>query len=315
MRTGENGPAPGPGGAADAEEAPRYLGIDVGGTKVALRAESATGRAEETSFAWGPGRDADHDLARLAEHVGTLAARSGAPFRAVGVAMPATVGPDERVTAWPSRPEWTGLPLGPALRTLFPGAAVVWADDGDLAALAEAEAAACADLLYLGVGTGIGGGLVLGGRLCPGPAHGSFELGHLVVELDGPVCVCGRRGCLQATASGPATLARAERLRGAPVTFDELRAGLRAGQSWAVTALDRTGRALAAAAVGVAELLHPRLAVLGGGFAAGIPELVDRTAEHLAALARPGLAPLPVAPARLGGLSSLRGAVLLARGQ
>ncbi|WP_329491276.1 ROK family protein [Kitasatospora sp. NBC_01246] len=315
MRTGENGPAPGPGGAADAEEAPRYLGIDVGGTKVALRAESATGRAEETSFAWGPGRDADHDLARLAEHVGALAARSGAPFRAVGVAMPATVGPDERVTAWPSRPEWTGLPLGPALRALFPGAAVVWADDGDLAALAEAEAAACADLLYLGVGTGIGGGLVLGGRLCPGPAHGSFELGHLVVELDGPVCVCGRRGCLQATASGPATLARAERLRGAPVTFDELRAGLRAGQSWAVTALDRTGRALAAAAVGVAELLHPRLAVLGGGFAAGIPELADRTAEHLAALARPGLAPLPVAPARLGGLSSLRGAVLLARGQ
>ncbi|MEU1504509.1 ROK family protein [Kitasatospora sp. NPDC005748] len=315
MRTGENGPAPGPGGAADAEEAPRYLGIDVGGTKVALRAESATGRAEETSFAWGPGRDADHDLARLAEHVGTLAARSGAPFRAVGVAMPATVGPDERVTAWPSRPEWAGLPLGPALRALFPGAAVVWADDGDLAALAEAEAAACADLLYLGVGTGIGGGLVLGGRLCPGPAHGSFELGHLVVELDGPVCVCGRRGCLQATASGPATLARAERLRGAPVTFDELRAGLRAGQSWAVTALDRTGRALAAAAVGVAELLHPRLAVLGGGFAAGIPELVDRTAEHLAALARPGLTPLPVAPARLGGLSSLRGAVLLARGQ
>ncbi|MFF1797485.1 ROK family protein, partial [Kitasatospora sp. NPDC058263] len=145
MRTGENGPAPGPGGAAAAEEAPRYLGIDVGGTKVALRAESATGRAEETSFAWGPGRDADHDLARLAEHVGTLSARSGAPFRAVGVAMPATVGPDERVTAWPSRPEWTGLPLGPALRALFPGAAVVWADDGDLAALAEAQAAASAD--------------------------------------------------------------------------------------------------------------------------------------------------------------------------
>lgn len=302
-------------GEGRADGGPRYLGIDVGGTKVALRAESATGPAEETSFAWGAGRGAEHDLARLAASVGTLTARTGEPFRAVGVAMPATVGPDERVTAWPSRPEWTGLPLGPALRALFPGAAVAWADDGDLAALAEAEAAGCEDLLYLGVGTGIGGGLVLGGRLCPGPDRGSFELGHLVVELDGPACVCGRRGCLQATASGPATLARAAHLRGSPVDFDDLRAGLRDRQAWAVTALDRTGRALAAAAVGVAELLHPRLAVLGGGFAAGVPELVDRVAEHLAALARPGLPRLPVAPARLGGLSSLRGAVLLARRQ
>ncbi|MGV9271177.1 ROK family protein [Kitasatospora sp. NPDC003701] len=308
MGTGHTGPERGP-------DAPRYLGIDVGGTKVALRTESATGPAEETAFAWGPRRGADHDLARLAECVGTLTARTGEPFRAVGVAMPATVGPDERVTAWPSRPEWTGLPLGPALRALFPGAAVAWADDGDLAALAEAAAADCADLLYLGVGTGIGGGLVLGGRLCPGPDRGSFELGHLVVELDGPPCVCGRRGCLQATASGPATLARAADLRGSPVDFDDLRAGLRDRQPWAVTALDRTGHALAAAAVGVAELLHPRLAVLGGGFAAGIPELLDRVADHLAALARTGGPRLPVAPARLGGLSSLRGAVLLARRQ
>ncbi|WP_051965800.1 ROK family protein [Kitasatospora mediocidica] len=291
------------------------LGIDVGGTKVALRAESAAGHVEEASFAWGPSLGVDRDLARLAACVGELTVRTGAPFRAVGVAMPATVGPDERVTAWPSRPEWTGLELGRALRGLFPAAAVAWADDGDLAALAEAEAAHCDDLLYLGVGTGVGGGLVLGGRLCPGAGRGSFELGHLVLELDGPTCVCGRRGCLQATASGPATLARAAGLRGAPVTFDDLRAGLRERRPWAVTALDRTGYALAAAATGVAELLHPRLALIGGGFAAGIPELVDRVAEHLTALARPGLPALPVAPARLGGLSSLRGAVLLARGR
>ncbi|MFE2722677.1 ROK family protein [Kitasatospora sp. NPDC059327] len=317
MRTRDVGPGHGTGqpAAGRADGAPRYLGIDIGGTKVALRTESATGPAEETAFAWGPRRGAEHDLARLAECVGALTARTGEPFRAVGVAMPATVGPDERVTAWPSRSEWTGLPLGPALRALFPGAAVAWADDGDLAALAEAEAADCADLLYLGVGTGIGGGLVLGGRLCPGPDRGSFELGHLVVQLDGPTCVCGRRGCLQATASGPATLGRAALLRGAPVSFDELRAGLRDGQSWAVTALDRTGYALAAAATGVTELLHPRLAVLGGGFAAGVPELLDRVADHLAGFARPGLPPLPLAAARLGGLSSLRGAVLLARRQ
>ncbi len=291
--------------------APGCLGVDVGGTKVAFRAEAADGRTEESSFTWGPHRDAGRDLADLAAHLTAFPALTD--VRAVGVAMPATVGPGERITAWPSRPAWTGLALGPALRELFPGAAVAWADDGDLGALAESHAADCPHLLYVGVGTGVGGGLVLNGALCPGPARGSFEIGHLVVDQDGPECVCGRRGCLQATASGPATLAHAAGLRGAPVTFDDLRAGLRDRLPWAVAALDRTARALATAIASVSELLHPERALLGGGFAAGVPGLLDAVAAHLTTLARPGHPTPPLAPARLGGLSSLRGALLLAR--
>nr|ADM46369.1 glucose kinase [Streptomyces sp. CS] len=303
-------PAPGdlqPGAAP----APGCLGIDVGGTKVAFRAETGDGRIEESSFVWGPHRDADRDLADLAAHLRALPGLTD--VRAVGVAMPATVGPDERITAWPSRPAWTGLALGPALRALFPGAAVAWADDGDLGALAEADAADCPHLLYLGVGTGVGGGLVLGGALCPGPSRGSFEIGHLVVDRDGPECVCGRRGCLQATASGPATLAHAASLRGTPVTFDELRTGLGDRLPWAVAALDRTAGALATAIASVAELVRPERALLGGGFAAGVPDLLDAVTAHLTSLGRPGHPTPPLGPARLGGLSSLRGAVLLAR--
>ncbi|MFJ7147619.1 ROK family protein [Streptomyces sp. NPDC100445] len=285
------------------------LGVDIGGTKVAFRAETGDGRVEESVFTWGPHRDAGRDLAELAAHVKERPALAEAA--AVGVALPATVGPGERITAWPSRPAWTGLALGPALRELFPGAAVAWADDGDLGALAEADAADCPHLLYVGVGTGVGGGFVLDGDLCPGPGRGSFEIGHLVVGQDGPECVCGRRGCLQATASGPATLAHAARLRGAPVTFDALRDGLRDRQPWAEAALDRTARALATAVAGVGELLHPERAVLGGGFAAGIPALLDTVSAHLAALDRPGHPTPPLTPAHLGGLSSLRGALLL----
>ncbi|MEU9919261.1 ROK family protein [Streptomyces sp. NPDC051001] len=291
-----------------------HLGIDIGGTKVALRAESADGRTEELTFSWphhegGP----DSDLALLSDGITALTARTGDGFQAAGVAVPATVGPDEQVTSWPSRPSWTGLALGPALRALVPGVAVAWADDGDVAALAEAAAADCANLLYVGVGTGIGGGLVLGGRLCPGPGRGSFELGHLVVELGGPVCVCGRRGCLQAIASGPATLAQAGDFRGEPVTYEELLEALSIDRPWATAAIDGTCRALATAIMGVTELLHPSLAVIGGGFAAGIDTLVDRTATHLTSLSRPGRPAPPVAPARLGGISSLQGAVHLAR--
>ncbi|MFB0619041.1 ROK family protein [Streptomyces sp. AGS-58] len=291
--------------------APGRLGVDIGGTKVAFRAETGDGRVEESTFTWGPHRDAGRDLAELAAHLRQSSALTD--VRAVGVALPATVGPGERITAWPSRPAWTGLAVGPALRELFPGAAVAWADDGDLGALAEADAAGCPHLLYVGVGTGVGGGLVLDGALCPGPGRGSFEIGHLVVDQDGPDCVCGRRGCLQATASGPATLARAARLRGRPVTFDALRDGLSDHLPWAEAALDRTARALATAIAGVGELVRPERALLGGGFAAGIPALLDTVAAHLTALGRPGHPTPPLTPARLGGLSSLRGALLLAR--
>ncbi|MFE3554451.1 ROK family protein [Streptomyces sp. NPDC059193] len=290
-----------------------HLGVDIGGTKVAFRVEAGVRCVDESSFAWGPRHSAAQDLAQLAGHVAGLRSRLGAPLRAVGVAMPGTVGPDGRITAWPSRPEWNGLALDASLRALFPEAAVAWADDGDLGALAEAHASGCEDLLYLGVGTGIGGGLVLRGALCPGLGRGSFEIGHVIVDMGGAHCVCGRRGCLQAIASGPATLRRAAELRGAPASFEDVRRGLDGEEPWAVTALERTSRALAAAVSGVQELVQPKLVLIGGGFAAGIPGLVGTVSGHLAELARPGRPAPPVEPAALGGLSSLRGAVSLAR--
>ncbi|MEU3897261.1 ROK family protein [Streptomyces sp. NPDC045251] len=295
----------------------RRLGVDVGGTKVAFRVESEGEDPYETSFPWNERHSATADLAQLADAVGELRARTGdgddGRFRAVGVAMPATVDPSGRVVAWPTRPEWTGVDLGASLRELFPEAAVGWADDGDLGALAEAEEAGCDRLLYLGVGTGVGGGFVDGGGVCPGAGLGSFEIGHMIVERGGAPCGCGRRGCVQAMASGPATLRRAARLRGAEVTFEALRAGVVQGAPWAVSAVDEAGAALAAAVVGVHELLHPRLTLVGGGFAEAIPGFVDGVARHVCRLTRTGGPSTPVRPAVLGGLSSLRGACALAR--
>ncbi|MEV5764906.1 ROK family protein, partial [Micromonospora sp. NPDC052213] len=185
-------------------------------------------------------------------------------------------------------------------------------DDGDLAALAEARHAGHDDVVYLGVGTGVGGGVVLTGR--PVPGRSSAEIGHTVVALDGPRCDCGRRGCLQSVASGPATLRRAADARGAEVSFDDLRDGLRAGREWAVDAVDTSCRALAAAVVSLGELLDPAAAIVGGGFAAGLPGFVPLVAEHARSAGRPGRPAPPVLPAALGGLSSLHGAVELARG-
>ncbi|MFB6891363.1 ROK family protein [Kitasatospora sp. NPDC056327] len=308
------------GGTAQAPTAARgVLGIDIGGTKVALRAEEGPAggpvRTEEAVLRWPGARIAGAyaDWTALAGTVADLRERWDGDFAAVGVAVPATLGPDGRVLAWPGRPGWRGFDLVPALRRLFPDAAVAWADDGDLAALAEAVNAGCGHLVYLGVGTGVGGGAVHGGAPLPGPGRGSFEAGHVIVDRRGPVCDCGRRGCLQAVASGPATLRRAELLRGAPVEYAELRTGLAEGAPWAEQAVEETCSALAAAVVSLGELFHPELTVLGGGFAEGLPGFTARVAARTAALARPG-GPVPaIRPAVLGGLSSLHGALALAR--
>ncbi|MCJ1678332.1 ROK family protein [Streptomyces sp. APSN-46.1] len=294
----------------------RHLGMDVGGTKVALRVESGEGDAAtpyETSFRWAVGADVREDMTALAACLDRVRQSSAAPITAAGIAMPATLDPSGTVLTWPNRPGWTGLDLRAELRRMLPGTVISCADDGDLAALAEARAIGCDDIVYLGVGTGIGGGVVLGGRLCPGPARGSCELGHLVVDRTGAVCDCGRRGCVQAAASGPAILRRAEGLRGSAVEFTELQEAWAAGIPWGVAAIDEGCAVLAAAVVGAGELFHQEVTVIGGGFAGGLPGFVDLVEQHARRLTRAGVPQPRIASARLGGLSSLDGAVLLAR--
>jgi len=285
------------------------LGLDIGGTKVALRAEAGE-RVAESVFHWRDTGSAADDLADL--YAAVRAALSDWPedVTAVGVAVPATCDADGIVRTWPNRPTWTGLDLSGALQRLFPTSRVAHADDGDLAALAEARAAGRENVLYIGVGTGVGGGIVAAGRLWPD--RGSCEVGHLVVDLAGRRCTCGRRGCVQAAASGPAILRRAAELRGADVPHQDLTGAVAAGASWAVTALREAAHALAVAVVGICELAHPDVVVLGGGVTARTPELLSLVGAETRALSRPGVDLPPLRPALLGDLSSLRGALVLA---
>ena len=292
-----------------------HLGIDIGGTKVALRLETAGGPAVERGFAWTePGHRSDlrADLHLLRREVDVLLDAGEAP-EAVGLAVPATVDATGTVATWPGRPGWVGADLAGALRELFPASRIGFADDGDLAALAEAACAGLEDIVYLGVGTGVGGGITHKGWLCPGPARGSCEVGHMIVDRSGEPCDCGRLGCLQAVASGPATLRRAGRARGRDVDYATLRAAFAGGDGWAVGAVEETCAALAAAVVTIFELVRPSAAVVGGGFASGLPGFVPLVDRYVRELGRPGHAPPPVTAAALGGLSSLHGALVLAR--
>ncbi|MGK5545795.1 ROK family protein [Streptomyces sp. URMC 127] len=296
------------------------LGVDLGGTKAALRLEPASrsgaGPAPVHSvFQWPATGGAAADLAALAAAAEALCpAPADDPVTAVGVAVPATLEASGRVRGWPNRPSWQGLDLLRELTGLWPGADVRLADDGDLAALAEAGAAACPDLVHVGVGTGIGGGIVLGGVLCPGTERGSCEVGHVIVDRAGERCECGRNGCVQSVASGRAVLRRAARRLGRDTGFDALREAWQGAEPWARETVGEGAAALAAAVVSLCELVHPRLVTVGGGFAAGLPGYVDEVARQVRRLERPEGPEILLRPAALGALSSLDGAVLLARG-
>jgi kanosamine 6-kinase len=292
----------------------RCLGIDFGGTKVAL-AVSGVGSGgrpgtPDAYLRWPAPGSLESDLAALDAGLEVFRTRFPDTITSVGVAMPATV-IGGRVQAWPNRPFWTGLDVAGALRSRFPGAKIRWADDGQAAALAEAKQASCEDLAYLGVGTGIGGGLVLGGRPFPRLEVGS-ELGHLVIDRAGPQCRCGRSGCVQAIASGPATVERAAALRGAPVSATGLRTAHAAGESWALRAVSEAAAALATVVVNLTEIICPSLIRIGGGFGSAITGLVPEVTAQADALGRPGRPLAPIQPAAFGGGASLAGALLLA---
>jgi kanosamine 6-kinase len=287
---------------------PDLLALDIGATKVAVRTASYE-RAQPWS---GTGRDSDlrglETLIRAATGAAppAVAASGGGTWRRIGVASAPTVDGDGVVVAWPSRPSWVGLPLVALLREMTGGEVVV-ADDGAVAALAEAAEAAVDDIAFLGLGTGVGGGLVARGRLLCG------EPGHLPVADRGPLCNCGRRGCLQSFVCGPALAARATVLRGRPTSTHDLVAAAGTNAVWAARVVGEAADALARAVVILAETTRPARVHLGGGIGTALTELPARVTSALESWRRPGH-PLPsVHHALLGADASLTGAVLLAQ--
>jgi glucokinase len=195
--------------------------------------------------------------------------------------------------------------------------------DNDCTAAAVGEQLAGAgrgveDFLYVGVGTGIGGGIVSGGRVVRG-AHGfAAEIGHMIVEPGGPVCGCGQRGCWETVASGSALDRLGEARFGAGVTGVDVVLMARAGVAAAVELVTEVGRRLGEGIAGLINVLDPTTVVVGGGAAVGAGDLLLTPARARAAEAieapdhRPAV---PLVPAALGVDSGAVGAALWAAGE
>ena len=238
----------------------RRVGLDVGGTNVkvvVLDGEEVVERATEpTASEKGP----DAVLDRLA-----ALARDAGPAASVGVAFPGLVDADGRGILFPNLAgDWAGRPIRePLSRALDLPVGLV--NDGHAFALAEARVGAARgaeDVICIVCGTGIGGGLVLGGRLHLGVDDRAGEVGHHTVVLDGPRCNCGNTGCLEMLA-GAKAIARAA----GHATFDQALAAARAGDARAAAAIQQSGRLIGVAIANLTIFVAPQRVVVGGGVA------------------------------------------------
>jgi glucokinase len=279
--------------------------VDLGGTAMKGAVSAAPG-------ALGPvesrptGRDEGPEavLGRLEAFLSDLS-RDGA--EALGVVVPGLVDEAAGVARNAVNLGWHDVPLRERLSARL-GLPVAVGHDVRAAALAEGElgaACGCADWLLVTLGTGVGAAVMLGGRPYAG-AHGvGGELGHLVVDPDGPPCNCGNRGCVESYASASAI----ERRYGGGATAKEIAAGgdARARAVWA-EAIGWLAAGLAAFVV----TMDPERIVIGGGLAAAGDALFEPLEAALAERLVLGEAPT-VVPAALGSDAGCHGAAILAR--
>jgi glucokinase len=212
-------------------------------------------------------------------------------------------------------PGWRDFPLRARLAEHFPGIPVRLHNDAIAFAAGEHWKGAgqgVDDMIGMVVSTGVGGGLVLGGRIVDGASGNAGHIGHVVADPDGPTCACGGRGCLEAIARGPATVAWA-REQGSTATDGPSLAKLAAdGDAVARAALERSGRAVGTVVGSVAALLDVRIVVIGGGLAQSGPALWEPLQEAFEQQARlPYLAGARVVPSGLDGDAGLVGAAAL----
>ncbi|MEU9831444.1 ROK family protein [Streptosporangium sp. NPDC048047] len=189
------------------------LAVDVGGTKLAAALVDHTGNVQEARrVATPPGGDAAALWETLVGLVGSVLRAAGCDDRGSGAVTGVGVGCGGPMT-WPegevsplNMPGWRGFPLRARLAARFPGVPVRVHNDAVCLAAAEhwyGAGRGSANMLGMVVSTGVGGGLILGGRLIDGGSGNAGHIGHVVVDPDGPECRCGGRGCLEAIARGP----------------------------------------------------------------------------------------------------------------
>jgi glucokinase len=292
------------------------IGVDVGGTKIAAGAVDRRGTITRARERTTPLSSQDELLTALDDLVERISDEVGS-VAALGFGLPSTI--DQRAGRAHSSVHipLAGVDFRSRMEQRF-GLPVAMDNDANAAAVAEWQLGAGSGTLHmimLTLGTGIGGGLILDGRPYRGSVGAGAELGHMVLQYDGPPCggSCNGRGHFETLASGTAADAVARVVIAADATAHDLVRLASGGEASARDALTRLGRILGAGLVSLVNIFNPEVIVLGGGFGEAGDLLFEPARE---VVAREALSPaaelVRIVPAQLGSEAGLIGAGLIA---
>jgi len=302
-----------------AGQAKRFIGLDLGGTKIEAALVDEDGRVVARHREPSPRGDYKATLEIIARLV-TRIDPDGPPNRPVGVGIPGSASPASGLIRNANSTWLNGTALEHDLAARL-GRPVRLANDADCFALSEAvdgAGAGAASVFGVILGTGVGGGIVIGGKLLSGPNAIAGEWGHNPLpwpnpdEYPGGACYCGRRGCIETWLSGPALSTALEQEYGDALNTRNIDQAYGAGDPRAVAALEiycgRAARALAQ----VINILDPEVIVLGGGLS-NIGALYELIPAHLPAHVFSDVMRTRIVPNAHGDSGGVRGAAWLWR--
>ena len=287
------------------------IGVDVGGTKILAGVVARDGTVRQTIEVATPKASEDELVAGLERLIEEL---RGDGVAGIGFGIPSQIDQRQGVAIGSVNIPLDHLPLRDLMRERF-GLPTAIENDANVAALAESKLGAgkgVPDVVMLTLGTGVGGGVVIDGHLYRGWA----ELGHVVIDFDGPPCfgTCKGRGHLEALCSGQAADRDARELLGPRANAHDLVTQARSGDDRSIEALDRIARYLGAGIASFANIFDPRIVVIGGGFGVAAFDLLHGPAREI--VRRDALAPanedVEIVLAKLGSRAGVLGAALVA---
>ncbi|MCC6627784.1 MAG: ROK family protein [Chloroflexi bacterium] len=259
------------------------VAVDLGGTQIRAGLVEAGQLRHRQAAPTASHRGVAAVLATMVDLVRQVSAAAGRDDLAVGVSSPGPLDPRTGVVLEaPNLSGWVNVPVVDHLQAAL-GVPVVLGNDANCAALGEHRFGAgqgVRNLCYVTLSTGIGGGVIIDDHLFEGTAGAATEVGHMTLDLAGPVCNCGNIGCWEALASGTAIAAqaRAAIAEGRPtripalaaagdgeITAPLVTAAARAGDDLARAILHRAGTVIGFGLVNLAHLFDPDLIILGGG--------------------------------------------------
>jgi len=312
------------------------LAIDLGGTKIAAALIAPDNRV----------MDKAHSPTLVSEGLQAVTSRifsmidrllsqcTTGPAQLYGIAIAAAGAIDTDkglVTSSPNLPGWLNVPLRDMVRKRY-GIDTCLLNDASAAALAEHRLGAgrgTANLIYLTVSTGIGGGIIINGELYSGASGCAGELGHMTIDANGPECDCGNRGCLEVFASGKAVAGEAKRrieqgeqskltdivsgdLEG--ITAEKVALAARGGDRLALDVISRAATYLGVGMVNLVNIFNPEMIVVGGGLSKMGELLLEPAREVVKQRAFPLCAgAVRIVTAELGDDAGVLGAAIYAR--